>query len=137
MDRRLFLLLNRAQHRVFRHVERLSDEQFGASVSQLGVLLVLANHPGARLTEVARELGLKKPAVTGLVNRMEAAGLIAREPCPEDGRVSRLLLTEQGRARAATIPPFITELNEQMMAGFSDDEIDVVLKFLNALLTRF
>lgn len=137
MDRRLFLLLNRAQHRVFQSVDRRTVQHFGASVSQLGVLMFLDKHPGALQKELSQALGMNNPGVTGLVNRMEANGLLQRQPCPNDGRASRLQLTAQGKARAAEIPPFIAELNATMTEGFSDEEIEVVLRFLNALLERF
>lgn len=137
MDRRLFLLLNRAQHRVFRHVDRQSAEHFGTSVTQLGVLMYLDKHPGVQQKALSKGLGLNNPAVTGLVNRMEVSGLLRREPCPDDGRASRLQLTDLGQGKAGEIPPFITELNDAMTEGFSDDEIDVVLRFLNAQLERF
>ncbi|MDX1756220.1 MAG: MarR family transcriptional regulator [Marinobacter sp.] len=137
MDRRLFFLLNQAQHRVFRYVDRRAEDHFGTSVTRLGVLMYLGKHPGAQQKTLSQALGLNNPAVTGLVSRMELSGLVQREPCPEDGRVTRLQLTEEGRQKLEELPPFIHELNQKMMDGFSDEEMEVVFRFLNALLERF
>src|SRR5579884_3193817 len=45
--------------------------------------------------EIARRLGLATPTVTRAATRMEAAGLLRREPHPSDRRLVRLLLTER------------------------------------------
>ena len=46
--------------------------------------------------ELARRLGCDNSNITGIVDRLEARGLIARSPSPEDRRVKLLVLTEQG-----------------------------------------
>ncbi|MVA77565.1 MarR family transcriptional regulator [Auraticoccus sp. F435] len=53
------------------------------------------------LGELATQEGISQPAMTGLVNRLEGLGLTAREPDPDDRRVSRILLTDAGRALIA------------------------------------
>lgn len=46
--------------------------------------------------ELARRLGCDNSNITGIVDRLESRGLIARSPSPEDRRVKLLVLTERG-----------------------------------------
>lgn len=137
MDKRLFYLLNIARHRVYKHADQRSEEALGISVTQVGALLLVAGNEGCLLKDLARTLNLNNSALTGLAGRMEHNGLIERRPCDQDGRASRLYLTELGRSKIDSAKPLITELNERMTEGFTDDEVNVILRFLNRLVNDF
>lgn len=137
MDKRLFYLLNIARHRVYKHADQRSEEELGISVTQIGALLLVAGDEGCLLKDLARSLNLNNSALTGLAGRMEQKGLLQRRPCEQDGRASRLYLTELGRSKIDSAKPLITELNERMTEGFTDDEVDVILRFLNRLVNDF
>ncbi|MFL1452829.1 MarR family winged helix-turn-helix transcriptional regulator [Marinobacter sp. GN3S48] len=137
MDKRLFYLLNIARHRVYKHADQRSEEALGISVTQIGALLLVAGDEGCLLKDLARSLNLNNSALTGLAGRMEQKGLLERRPCEQDGRASRLYLTELGRSKIDSAKPLITELNERMTEGFTDDEVDVILRFLNRLVNDF
>ncbi|AZT83595.1 MarR family transcriptional regulator [Marinobacter sp. NP-4(2019)] len=137
MDKRLFYLLNIARHRVFKHADQLSEEALGISVTQVGALLLVAGDEGCLLKDLARTLNLNNSALTGLAGRMEQKGLIERRPCEQDGRASRLYLTDLGRRKIDSAKPLITELNERMTEGFTEDEVNVILRFLNRLVNDF
>jgi DNA-binding MarR family transcriptional regulator len=49
------------------------------------------------MTELAAMLACDNSNVTGLVDRLEARGLVARRPAPEDRRVKQVVLTTPGR----------------------------------------
>jgi DNA-binding MarR family transcriptional regulator len=51
-----------------------------------------------RMNELAREVVLSRTALVRLVDRIEAAGLLRREPVPEDGRGSYAVITKEGAA---------------------------------------
>jgi MarR family transcriptional regulator, lower aerobic nicotinate degradation pathway regulator len=53
------------------------------------------------MNELARLLELDKSSVTGLVDRAERRGLVARAPSPADGRAVLVRLTDAGRALVA------------------------------------
>lgn len=137
MDQRLFYLLNKARHRVYRVADKHCEDTLNVSVTQLGALMVVAGDEGCQLKELASSLNLNNSALTGLAGRMEAKGLIQRRPCEQDGRASRLFLTNSGRERIENARPLIAMLNGRMTEGFSDDEVTVVLRFLNRLVDEF
>ena len=52
----------------------------------------------ARLTALATREGVTQPAMTQLISRLQEAGLVRREADPDDGRVVRVVITDDGRA---------------------------------------
>src|SRR5271169_6950040 len=69
----------------------------GVHEGQQFILRRLWAEDGLTPGEIARRLGLATPTVTRAATRMEAAGLLRREPHPGDRRLVRLVLTERGR----------------------------------------
>lgn len=137
MDKRLFYLLNSARHRVYKHADQKAEEALGISVTQLGALMLIAANEGCLLKDLAQSLNLNNSALTGLAARMEHNGLIERRACEQDGRASRLYLTLLGRSKIDSARPLISQLNAAMTEGFSEQEVDVILRFLNRLLSEF
>ena len=64
------------------------------------VLVALWEAPDGRLrlNELASALLLSRSGLTRLVDRLEAAGYLRREPCPTDRRGAFAVLTADGRA---------------------------------------
>jgi len=55
------------------------------------------------MQELAKLLGLDKSSVTGLIDRAERRGLVARVPSPTDRRSSLVVLTDQARELGAGV----------------------------------
>jgi MarR family transcriptional regulator, organic hydroperoxide resistance regulator len=64
--------------------------------AQAGALLQLASP--LPMNELAAMLACDNSNVTGLVDRLEARGLVARQASPEDRRIKRIVLTAAGIA---------------------------------------
>jgi DNA-binding MarR family transcriptional regulator len=75
--------------------------------------------------------------MTGLADRMAKAGLLTRHADSDDGRATRLFVTDEGRAAFKRARVLLRELNGKLCDGFSDDELDVVARWLHALQQRF
>lgn len=129
-DARLFLALDRAAHRVRERLEQVCQARLGVSSTQLGALLHLARHDGARAGDLAAALGVQPAAITGLADRMIAAGLVRRRPCPDDARVQRLHLTAAGRRAADGGRGLVAAGNAALAARFQPEELAVVARFL-------
>jgi DNA-binding MarR family transcriptional regulator len=63
--------------------------------AQAGALLQLESP--LPMTELAALLACDNSNVTGLIDRLEARGLVARSPSSQDRRVKHVVLTEAGR----------------------------------------
>jgi DNA-binding MarR family transcriptional regulator len=127
------LTIGRDQLADFEEAFRLAKHALGhASISvfarhgvyegQQFVLRLLWREDGLTPGQIARQLGLATPTVTRAATRMEAAGLLRREPHPTDGRLVRLVLTGRGRELERVIVPEMRALAEQALAGFSTEE---------------
>src|SRR5260370_14767892 len=76
--------------------------QFGISGSQWGVLRTLHRAeqeglPGLRLPDLSDRLLIRPRSVTGVVDRLERAGLVVRDGSPFDMRAKQVALTAKGR----------------------------------------
>ena len=135
-DRRLVFLLNVAQRRLQRWVASETKDN-GVTATQAGLLFILGKRDGALIGEAGAALDLGPPGISGLVDRMTAAGLIKRRADPEDGRAWRLWLTPVGRAALAQSKAGLAEINARLADGFTDAEIEIVARWLTSFQTRF
>ena len=63
------------------------------------VLLMSDDRACSNQGAMARELGLDRTVMTYLVDDLEQAGLVERQPDPSDRRARHVLITEAGRER--------------------------------------
>jgi DNA-binding MarR family transcriptional regulator len=68
------------------------------SLREYDVLFTLSRRPDrrARLRDLNQEVLLSQPSLSRMVERLEAAGLVAREPDRDDGRGTVVVLTDAG-----------------------------------------
>lgn len=95
-------------------------------------LLMLSQGQCRTAAELARRSCVDTGAVTRLLDRVEAKGLVRRSRSQEDRRVVNLELTEEGKEAAAVVPHVLAEVLNTTLAGFSESE---ALQF-KALLQR-
>lgn len=133
VDRRLFMLLDRARHKLFKRANTKLQDELGITVVHGGALFFLARHHDCLLSDLADGLDLNNSAITGLANRMEAAGLITRHRSRADGRATRVSLTKEGKEKAAQVKEFLREFNLEIAEGFSEEEMDIVYRFLTRI----
>ena len=76
----------------------------GLSVHELLTLGHMVVQDGITPKELARQLGVTPGSATGIIDRLETAGLVIRAPHPRDRRSVMVLLTPAGgQARAQAI----------------------------------
>ena len=73
-------------------------EPLGLTPVQYAALQGVANAPGVDQRTLARTIGLDTSTTGGVVDRLEARGLLQRNAHPDDRRVRRLTLTGAGQA---------------------------------------
>ena len=132
---RLIFLLNSAQRRLqqwvaAQQVAAAADGSAAPSPVQAGLLFHLDQHDGATMGELAQALDLAPSAVSGLVQRSEALGWVQRRACPEDGRTQRTWLLPAGRDCLPALRLAVRRINQQITAGFKDEELQTVARWL-------
>ena len=95
------------------------------------VLLTFSQHGSLPLSKIGERLQVHATSVTNVIDRLEAAGLVRREPNPRDGRGTLAVITDEGRrvAEEAT-----AALNESRFGLGALDEVD--LRRLFSVLRR-
>ena len=122
-------------------MERIERELAEAGLPPLGwydVLLELSVAPERRLRmhELARAVVLSRSGLTRLVDRLEQAGLLRREPDPADRRGSFAILTDEGAAmRERMWPIYARGIAEHFGKHLNDEEVDVLTGALKRVLS--
>ena len=125
----------RAHAAVVRELERELAAEAGMPLGWYDVLLQLVEAPGHRLrmAELADRVLLSRSGLTRLVDRLQAEGLVRREPSTDDARGTYTVLTDAGLARLrGAAPVHLAGVRRHWLAHFTDDE----LRTLDALLSR-
>lgn len=86
------------------------------------VLVPLFEEDGLRMGELAARARLSKQAMTTLVRSVEAAGLVAREPDPADGRASLVRLTATAVAFRPIAERVLRDLDDELASALDDAE---------------
>ncbi len=90
-----------------------------------------------RQTDLAQQLDVTQASLVRSIDQMTAAGLVERRRDPADARVSRIRLTEHGRALVTTIEAKFASLRAAMLDDVSDDDLATALRVAERLGARF
>ncbi len=112
-------------------------EQHGVEAfngAQGRILDVLWQRDGIPIRDVSRETGLSMSALTGMLDRMEASGLIQRRPDPGDRRKLQIVLTEKTRAMETEYQSISKDMDDLFLNGFSEAETVELQSYLERIL---
>ena len=109
----------------------------GLSASEEKALDLLERSGPLTAGELARQSGLAPASVTGLINRLEHKGFARRIQNPSDRR-SILVEVDVERMYARVAPLFADWARslQELYAGYSDEQLEVVLHFLTEAARR-
>jgi DNA-binding MarR family transcriptional regulator len=104
-------------------------EALGLYRGQPRMLRVLWEQEGLTHTELSRQLQVQPATITKMLQRMEKAGFVVRRHDPDDQRVSRVYLTQAGRAVRDDVQQVWRRLEEEAFAGFTEEESVLLRQF--------
>ena len=109
----------------------------GLSASEEKALDLLERSGPLTAGELARQSGLAPASVTALINRLEAKGFARRVQNPSDRR-SVLVEVNAERVWATVAPLFADWVGslQELYAGYTDEQLEVILHFLNEAARR-
>lgn len=110
--------------------------QVGIYVGQEWILFQLRDEEGITQSQLAESCNVEGPTMSKALQRMEQAGLVARQEDPEDARVSRIYLTDQGRHLCEKADALWAELERQTVSGLSADERRLLRRVLMQVRTN-
>jgi len=110
-------------------------EDSGVTMPQLTLLGWIAGSPGCGIQEIAMGLGLTPPTVSVGVRRLEEAGLLEREPNPQDGRAIQLFLTARGQELHQRALDFRRRKVQRVLASLTPQERTKLLDLLERAIS--
>lgn len=131
---RLYHRLQTVAHVLKKRADSRLTEAAGVTTAQAAVLVVVGEHANVTQRLVAKELGITEPAVTGMVDRLLAAGLITRRRRDDDARVRLLVLTEAGREALAVAGQAFSTVNALLVEALGQERLDRLDADLEELL---
>lgn len=105
---------------------------YGVTPAQYAVLKVLWEDDAQTAAGIGERLVMDSATMTGLIDRLGAAGFVERRPDASDRRVNRLHLTAEGRALQEPLDREMDEMNAAVFSRFSPADG----RLLRDLLTR-
>jgi DNA-binding MarR family transcriptional regulator len=128
----IILALQRATHHTLSALkDDLADLQLTAS--ETNALANLADGRPRSVRELTDDTGTKATTLTGVLDRLERRGYLARDLDPADRRSFRLRLTPSGEAVATRIAATVAELERAALDGLPNEQIEGFHAVLEAL----
>lgn len=110
-------------------------DSLGVTPVQYAALQTVANTPGIDQGTLARTVGFDTSTIAGVVDRLEARGLVRRNPSPEDRRVRQLTLTDEGLALLEQTVPAVLRAQSRMLDPLPKRERAEFMRMLRELVT--
>ncbi|MDE2627264.1 MAG: MarR family transcriptional regulator [Burkholderiales bacterium] len=107
----------------------------GVTPVQYAALQSVADAPGIDQRTLARSIGLDTSTIAGVLDRLESRGLLLRSASPDDRRVRRLTLTDDGRALLGALVPDMLRAQQRMLEPLAKAERAEFMRMLDVLVT--
>lgn len=124
--------------------DRLGEEFFASrlrplletdlTVQQLRALALVQVDRESTPQRLAEALGVSAATVSGILDRLTAAGMTVRTPDPADGRVRRVTSTEKGTEAIRRLVAHDDELPPDLLALLDADDLRALVQGTRALL---
>lgn len=120
-----------------RFVDNFSHKQenellTGANTWVLHYIAMNGDHP-VYLRDVEKQFGVTRSSASKIVDLLVRKGFVERHTGETDARLRRLTLTEKAEALLETIQQDHEMMEDELLRGFSRNEIQTVLSFLHRM----
>ena len=107
--------------------------RLGLTPGQFAVLVLVEANPGLTQTALAQALGSNRSLMVRTLDRLEDAGLVAREPSPRDRRSHAIIGTEEGLKQVARLKSDVRAHEDRIAAALGRESFDALLDLLMRL----
>ncbi|WP_339951024.1 MarR family transcriptional regulator [uncultured Albimonas sp.] len=119
----------RLRAQIYEHIMR----EDRLTLSQGWVLVNVVNKPGQTQKQVAERVLVGTVTTGGLIDRLEARGLVERRADPKDRRAKRIYPSPEAAALVEKMNPIIDQLDEISFAGLPEDTVDEIASALKVI----
>lgn len=86
--------------------------------------------------DIEAEFSISGATATNILKGLERQALITREPMPEDARLKKIVLTEEGIDCNAQATQNMHHMEETLTAGFSEEELEEFRDMLDRMIAN-
>ena len=117
------------------HRSRMGDKlgELGLFAGQEQVLQALSATGLMTMGELANVLRVRPPTASKTVSRLAALHLVERHAEPDDARIVRVKLTEEGQQKAAAIESVWDDVEAELLGGFDSKDRKRLRKLLRRI----
>lgn len=115
-------------------------EQSDLTGPQLTILTRLAEHGASRISEVARQEGIRMPTASNALHQLEHRGMVERIRDTSDRRGVRVQLTELGRTELKRVGDERTTYLAEMLSSLSPEKLEIaeqIIPVITELAERY
>lgn len=109
---------------------------YGVTPPQYALLKVLWEQDNQSGADLGERLVLDSATMTGLLDRMEHAGLVERRSHATDRRVNQVVLTGRGRELQTPLEREMDQLNEDFLGDLPPADARLLRTLLNGIAGR-
>ncbi|MGR0161874.1 MarR family winged helix-turn-helix transcriptional regulator [Paenarthrobacter nitroguajacolicus] len=102
---------------------RRLDPEGDLTAAQLSLLSMISDG-GLRVGDIAKNLGIKVPSATEQIIKLERAGLVTRQPDPDDSRAVQVAITQAGTSAVDSANQRRNAMVAELLQDLSNDEIE-------------
>ncbi len=110
-------------------------EPFGLTPVHFGALQAVRRSPGVDQRTLAGTIGLDTSTTGGVIDRLEARGLLRRNPSPTDRRVRLLTPTDEGLALLDQVYPAMLRAQDRILEPLPAQERQEFMRMLRVLVS--
>ena len=112
-------------------LDQAAADRYGLNRTDMRALDITGRYGPLAPTELARLLGFTTGGVTTVLDRLERAGYIRRQPDPADRRRQVVQITEATAGRDREVFGDLIRQTSDLLATFTDDQLAVIRDFLD------
>jgi len=114
-------------------LQLFKEKNFNITPEQFGILFFLSKEDGMYQRQLAKISLKDRPNITRLIDILEKKGFVNRETDPQNRRIIKVFITEEGRKQVAEIHPYLLEMQSRAIEGISVDQLESTKELLRTI----
>lgn len=126
---------------LLRRAHFLAEDMFSKEFStealtprQKATLLVVAQHPGLKQSELAQKLRMDRNTIADMVKRLCANGMLLRRPAADDQRAYQLHIADKGIEMLNLVLPRDAKVEQQLLDKLPEEYRPLFIKCLKMIV---
>jgi DNA-binding MarR family transcriptional regulator len=108
---------------------RVVGQKFGINDTDMECFGAIFYQKLATPSMLSRYAGLSSGATTAMLDRLESAGLIERQPHPQDRRSTIIVISKRGAAKVKPLFASLRSAQDKIVNSYTEQELAVLVDF--------